>query len=81
MSENKLDLTFESAMKKLEETVRKLESGDLGLSDSIEEYKTSMQLVQFCRQQLSQAELEIEQLVQADASSATGRLEHKEEVE
>ncbi|QQE81299.1 exodeoxyribonuclease VII small subunit [Alicyclobacillus sp. SO9] len=52
-------------MQSLEETIKKLESGDLPLSESIEQYKTSMQLVQYCRKQLNQAELEIEQLMDA----------------
>ncbi|MDQ0188367.1 exodeoxyribonuclease VII small subunit [Alicyclobacillus cycloheptanicus] len=64
MTENNSGLTFETAMKKLEETVRRLESGDLTLTESIERYKESMQLVQFCRQQLDQAELEISKLVE-----------------
>lgn len=60
------DLTFESAMKQLEETVRKLETGELPLSESIERYKSAMQLVQFCRKQLDDAELQIEQLMKDD---------------
>jgi exodeoxyribonuclease VII small subunit len=69
--ENKQDLTFESAMKRLEEIVRKLESGELSLTESIEQYKESMQLVQFCRQQLDKAELEIEQLVEVEGNLQT----------
>ncbi len=57
------DLTFEAAMKALEDTVRKLESGELPLNEAIERYKQAMQLVQYCRAQLDRAELEIEQLV------------------
>jgi exodeoxyribonuclease VII small subunit len=60
------DLTFEMAMKQLEETVRKLETGELPLSESIERYKSAMQLVQFCRKQLDEAELQIEQLMKDD---------------
>jgi exodeoxyribonuclease VII small subunit len=62
---NNQNLTFEQAMQSLEETIKKLESGDLPLSESIEKYKTAMQLVQYCRKELSQAELEIEQLMDA----------------
>ncbi|WP_157061961.1 exodeoxyribonuclease VII small subunit [Alicyclobacillus ferrooxydans] len=62
------DLTFEQAMKQLEETVRKLESGDLPLGESIDQYKQAMSLVQFCRQQLDKAELEIVQLIEQDGS-------------
>jgi exodeoxyribonuclease VII small subunit len=56
-------LTFEQAMQRLEETVRLLESGELTLTDSINRYKEAMQLVQYCREQLDKAELEIERLV------------------
>ena len=62
------DLTFEQAMKQLEETVRKLESGDLPLGESIDQYKQAMSLVQFCRQQLDKAELEIVQLIEQDGN-------------
>ncbi|MCL6548656.1 MAG: exodeoxyribonuclease VII small subunit [Alicyclobacillus sp.] len=63
---NSPDWTFESAMKALEETVKKLESGELSLTESIERYKQAMQLVQFCRQQLDQAEQEIERLLELE---------------
>ncbi|MDP9728733.1 exodeoxyribonuclease VII small subunit [Alicyclobacillus tolerans] len=59
---NKSDLTFESAMKQLEETVRHLESGELSLADSIQRYKDAMDLVKYCREQLNEAEFQIEQL-------------------
>ena len=63
------DLTFEQAMRELEETVKVLESGELGLSDSIERYRQAMSLVQFCRKELDRAQLQIEQL--SDDGSAT----------
>ena len=68
------DLTFEQAMKQLEDTVRKLESGDLPLGESIEQYKRAMTLVQFCRQQLDKAELEIVQLIEQDGNLSTMRI-------
>jgi exodeoxyribonuclease VII small subunit len=55
-------------MQRLEETVRRLESGDLPLGEAIERYKEAMQLVQFCREQLDRAELEIERLVENQGS-------------
>lgn len=58
-------------MQKLEETVRKLESGELSLTDSIEQYKQSMTLVQFCRKQLDEAEFEIEKLLERDDTLTT----------
>ncbi|QSO53337.1 exodeoxyribonuclease VII small subunit [Alicyclobacillus curvatus] len=68
------DLTFEQAMKQLEETVRRLESGDLPLGESIEQYKQAMTLVQFCREQLDKAELEIVQLIEQDGNLGTVRI-------
>lgn len=68
------DLTFEQAMKELEDTVRRLESGDLPLGESIEQYKRAMTLVQFCRQQLDKAELEIVQLIEQDGNLSTTRI-------
>lgn len=65
------DLTFEQAMQQLEATVRKLESGDLPLGESIEQYKEAMNLVQFCRKQLDKAELEIVQLIEQDGNLGT----------
>jgi exodeoxyribonuclease VII small subunit len=64
------DLTFEDAMKRLEETVRKLESGELPLSESIERYREAMKLVHFCRGQLDGAQLQIEQLVESQGSTS-----------
>lgn len=75
--QNNPDLTFEAAMKALEETVRKLESGELPLGESIERYKQAMQLVQYCRTQLDKAELEIEQLV-GDKTEVVHSLEEAE---
>ncbi|QSO45872.1 exodeoxyribonuclease VII small subunit [Alicyclobacillus mengziensis] len=68
------NLTFEQAMKQLEDTVRRLESGDLPLGESIEQYKRAMTLVQFCRQQLDKAELEIVQLIEQDGNLSTMRI-------
>lgn len=65
------DLTFEQAMQRLEATVRKLESGELPLDESILQYKQAMTLVQFCRQQLDKAELEIVQLIEQDGQLGT----------
>lgn len=56
-------LSFEEAFKELEETVRKLEEGDLTLEDSIALFERGMQLAQHCGQMLDRAELKVRQLV------------------
>jgi exodeoxyribonuclease VII small subunit len=62
MAVSEEQMSFEVAMKSLEEAVRQLESGELPLAESIVRYKTAMDLVLFCRKQLDEAELQIEQL-------------------
>lgn len=58
MSESKLpeDLTFETALKELEEITRRLEDGRDSLEDSIELYEKGVQLRDFCNKKLKEAE-------------------------
>lgn len=55
-------LTFEQAFKELEETVSKLEEGDLSLEASLELYERGQQLTAHCSQLLEQATLKVTQL-------------------
>lgn len=58
---------FEQIMAELETTVRKLESGDLPLDDSISAFESGMKLVKECEAKLKEAKGRIEKLVK-DAS-------------
>lgn len=60
MEENKL--TFEDAYKQLVELVRKMESGELPLADSVAAYEQGIKLKAYCEQLLKEAELKIETL-------------------
>lgn len=60
MEENKL--SFEEAYKQLTELVKKMESGELPLADSVQAYETGMKLKAYCEQLLKDAELKIEKL-------------------
>jgi exodeoxyribonuclease VII small subunit len=55
--------TYEELYRELEETVRKLESGDLPLAESLALFERSSRLVEQCNAQLDQAELRVRQLV------------------
>lgn len=55
-------LSFEDALKRLEETVRSLESGDTPLAQLIERYEQGSALLRQCEARLREAELRIEQL-------------------
>lgn len=58
------ELTFEEALKQLEDIVDQLESGDVPLERAIESFQKGMQLSKLCHQKLEQVERKIEQLVQ-----------------
>ncbi len=65
MSETKEDLStlnFEDALKRLEEIVRKLESGDVPLDQSIELYSEGEKLRGLCQQRLEAAQAKIEKI-------------------
>lgn len=55
-------MSFEKALKQLEEIVNKLESGDLGLEDSLELFEEGIKLSRFCSKKLELAEKKIEML-------------------
>jgi len=54
--------SFEVMLQKLEETVRKLEQGNLGLQDSLEAYQLGIERLKRCHKILAEAELRIEML-------------------
>jgi exodeoxyribonuclease VII small subunit len=54
---------FEEAMKRLEDIVQSLESGELSLEDSIQTFEEGMNLVSFCSKKLEEAEQKVTMLV------------------
>lgn len=64
-------MKFEEALKRLEETVEKLESGELDLESSIKTFQEGITLSLFCQKELEQAQGRIQQLVE----SLNGELE------
>lgn len=55
--------TFEESMKRLEEIVQRLESGEMSLEDSLQVFEEGMQLVAFCSRKLDEAEKKVTLLV------------------
>lgn len=53
------DLSFEEALRQLDETVDALESGSLTLSQSMAMYERGMRLARVCNEMLTSAELKI----------------------
>jgi exodeoxyribonuclease VII small subunit len=56
------ELSFEQALEELDLLVRKMESGELGLDDSIAAYRRGAELARYCQVRLSGAEQEIRKL-------------------
>jgi len=57
------DTSFEEAYQQLEETVRRLEQGDLTIDELVALFERGMALARTCNARLDAAELRISQLV------------------
>jgi exodeoxyribonuclease VII small subunit len=67
MSKPAKRLKFEEAMQRLDAIVEAMESGEIGVEESIAKYEEAMGLAAHCRQILDQAEQRI-QKIQLDAA-------------
>jgi exodeoxyribonuclease VII small subunit len=65
-------LTFEDALKALEEVVRRLESGDVPLDESIALYERGEALRRHCQTRLDAAQERIDKIVAGADGRATG---------
>ena len=64
--------TFEDLYQELEETIRRLEAGNLPLAESLELFERGAALTEQCNAMLDQAELRVRQLVvRADGNLET----------
>lgn len=59
-------MKFEDALKRLEEIVDILESGDVALDDSLKLYEEGQELIKFCKDKLTKAEAKVKQLVKTE---------------
>ena len=67
---------FEEALARLEEIVRKLESGNMSLEDSLKAFEEGVRLSRICSERLDEAERRVEILVNG-ATGATRPFEEK----
>lgn len=56
-------MTFETAIKRLEEIAASLENSDLGLDESLKAFEEGMELARFCGIKLSESENKLKALV------------------
>ena len=67
----KVDINFEKALDELESIVEDLESGDLSLENSLKSFEKGIKLARQCQDQLSQAELQVQKLIEEDGELKT----------
>ena len=58
-----MEQKFEDKIKALEEIVDKLENGEIGLDESIEEYTKAMNLVKECDDKLKSIEEQVNKMI------------------
>lgn len=57
------ELQFEDMMKKLDEIVEQLESGQMPLDESLKKYEEGVKLLRLCRKRLDETKRKVEILV------------------
>ena len=71
---------FETSLKRLEEIVAELESGELGLEQSLKLFEEGVKLARICNARLEEAERKVEVLLKDKAGKMTAMpFEEKEE--
>ncbi len=67
MSNNDIDkLTFEKAMKELEELVDSLDKGNVSLDEAIAAYDRGSQLKDYCQKKLQEAKMKVDTIQLSD---------------
>jgi exodeoxyribonuclease VII small subunit len=72
------ELSFEAALRRLEEVVGELEGGRLSLEDSLSRFEEGMRLSKLCQHKLKSVELKIEKLVEENGRTAARPLDKDE---
>jgi len=72
-------LSFEEALKALEDIVTRLESGEISLEDSIETYTRGTLLKRHCESKLKAAQAKIEKITLNEKGEVTGTVPFDED--
>jgi len=76
--QKKNEKSFEAKLNRLEEISEKLESGDIGLSESIELYEEGINLSKLCYETLKNAEVKVKELQKKLADEFNDELDFEE---
>ena len=58
-------MSFEDALKMLEQLISALEKGELSLEESLRKFKEGMELTRHCRKLLTDADYQVEMILQS----------------
>ena len=67
----KKNISFEEALSALEEIVRRLESSDTTLEDSLKSFEEAVKLVKICNEKLDNARSRVSMLVEGEDGSVS----------
>jgi len=80
MTDNKDKLKdFEKSLQHLEKIVSQMESGELGLEESLEQFEQGIRLAKNCQDTLANAEMRVEQLIEKNGLQQTVAFEEADE--
>ncbi|GIN60591.1 exodeoxyribonuclease 7 small subunit [Robertmurraya siralis] len=71
-------MTFEEAMKNLEDIVEKLEEGDVPLEEAIAIYRKGMELSKLCHDKLKDVEEQLTQIITEDGKKQEFSIQEEE---
>ena len=57
-------MTFEEALKRLEEITKKLEMGNISLDESVKLFEEGSKLKKYCEDLLKEAQLKVEKIIE-----------------
>lgn len=72
MAGSKQKISFEKALEKLEGIVKKMESGELSLEESLKLFQEGIDLSAVCRELLAEAEFKVEHLLKDRGENGRG---------
>ena len=70
---------FEKSLQRLEQIVAHMESGELGLEESLAQFEKGIKLARRCQDTLTDAELRVEQLIEKNGLQQTVPFEDLDE--
>ena len=78
VEKEKKEPKFEEALKRLEQIVEELESGELPLEESMKQYEEGVHLSKLCAKRLEEAKKKIELLMKENGKAFTKPLREEE---